>query len=290
MAPIVEIKNLTKRYEDFTLRDISFDIPEGGITGIFGPSGAGKTTLLRLLAHQMAPSAGSLRLFGLSYEESEMEIKNRIGYVAQEPAYYWNRSVRWTARFVSRFYENWDGALFYKLLDEFRISPYKRMRHLSRGQKTLVSLAIALSHEADLLLLDEPTAGLDMVLRRKILKRLRDMVADEGKTIVISSHITDGLDDVAEAIYFLDAGDLVLRSGTDELLESWKWIHFKNGSLAPALIEKLVEVEKQPFSSRGLTREYPAIRELLADGIASGEVKVENAKLDDILIALLQGE
>jgi len=290
MAPIVESKKLTKQYEDFTLRDITLDIPEGGITGIFGPSGAGKTTLIKLLAHQMAPSAGSLRLFGLSYDDSEKEIKNRIGYVAQEPAYYWNRSVRWTARFVSRFYERWDGARFYKLLEEFRISRRKRMRHLSRGQKTLVSLAIALSHEADLFLLDEPTAGLDMVLRRNILRRLRDLVADEGKTIVISSHITDGLDDVAESIHFLDAGDLVLQSNTEELLASWKWIHFKNGSLAPGLLDRLVEVEKQPFSSRGLTRDFPAIREELSEGIATGDVKVANAKLDDILIALLQGE
>ena len=290
MAPIVETENLTKRYEDFRLSDINLGISEGGITGIFGPSGAGKTTLIRLLAHQMAPSEGSLRLFGLSYDGSEREIKNRIGYVAQEPAYYWNRSVRWTARFVSNFYERWDGACFYKLLDEFRISPFKRLKHLSRGQKTLVSLAIALSHEADLFLLDEPTAGLDMVLRRNILKRLRDLVADEGKTIVISSHITDGLDDVAEAIHFLDGGDLVLQADTDELLASWKWVHFKNGSLAPAVVDRLVEVEKQPFSSRGLTREFPAIRELLADGIASGDIKVANAKLDDILIALLQGE
>ena len=101
MNPIVEVQNLTKRYEDFTLRDITLQIPPGGITGIFGPSGAGKTTLLKLLANQIPGSSGNVRVFGLSFDEREKEIKNRIGYVAQEPNYYWSRSVRWTARFVS---------------------------------------------------------------------------------------------------------------------------------------------------------------------------------------------
>jgi ABC-2 type transport system ATP-binding protein len=290
MNPIIEVQNLTKRYEDFSLRDITLEIPPGGITGIFGPSGAGKTTLIKLLANQIPRSSGDVRIFGLSFDDSEKEIKDRIGYVAQEPNYYWGKSVRWTARFVSKFYERWDGACFYKLIDEFKISPYKKLKNLSRGQKTLVSLAIALSHEADLYLLDEPASGLDMVLRRRILERLRELVEDLGKTVIISSHLTDGLDDIAESIYFIDDGALVMQADKEDLLADWKWIHFKNGSLAPEIVDRLVDVEKQPFGSRGLTREFPAIRDQLGQGMASGDVKIANANLDDILIAMLEGE
>jgi ABC-2 type transport system ATP-binding protein len=290
MNPIIEVQNLTKRYEDFSLRDITLEIPQGGITGIFGPSGAGKTTLIKLLAHQIPRCSGEVRIFGLSYEDREKEIKNRLGYVAQEPNYYWGKTVRWTARFVSKFYERWDGACFYRMIDDFKISPYKKLKNLSRGQKTLVSLAIAFSHEADLYLLDEPASGLDMVLRRRILWRLRELVEDEGKTVVISSHLTDGLDDIAESIYFLDDGDLVLKADKENLLADWKWVHFKNGSLGPEIVDRLVDVEKQPFGSRGLTREFPVIRDRLAGGMASGDVKIANAKLDDILIAMLEGK
>jgi ABC-2 type transport system ATP-binding protein len=289
MDPILEVTNLTKQYEDFTLRNVTLTVPKGCITGLFGPSGAGKTTLMKLIANQIAASSGSIRVLGLSYADREKEIKNRIGYVPQEPSFYSARSVRGIARFVSRFFARWDCACFYRLLEESRISPHKKVNHLSRGQKTLLSIAIALSHEPELLLFDEPTSGLDMVLRRTVLSRLRDFVADGEKTVVISSHLTHSLDDIAEFIQFLDDGDLVLESGKDDLLDSWKWIHFKNGSLGPDVVDKLNDVERQPFGSRGLTKDFPAIREQLAAGIACGDVKVANAKLDDILIALLKG-
>lgn len=289
MTPVIEVRNLTKHYEDFTLDNISLEIPAGCITGIFGPSGAGKTTLIKLIANQTPPSGGSVRLFGLSYADREREIKNRIGYLAQEPSFYWSKSVRWTARFVSRFYPRWDRTRFQRLLEEFGVNPFKKLKNLSRGQKTLVSLAIALSHDADLLLLDEPSAGLDMVLRRRILARLRDFVADGDRTVVISSHITDGLDDVAETIRFLDDGRLVLQADKDDLLASWKRIHFRDGALGPEVVDRLTDIETQPFGNSGLTRDFPAIRAQLDDGIASGEVKVANASLDDILIALLKG-
>ena len=289
MTPIIELQNLTKRYEDFSLRDITLEIPEGGITGIFGPSGAGKTTLIKLLANQIPRSSGDVRIFGLSFEEREKEIKNRIGYVAQEPHYYWSKTVRWTARFVSRFYERWDGAGFYRLIDEFKISPYKRLKNLSRGQKTLVSLAIAFSHEADLYLLDEPASGLDMVLREHPHPAAgAGRGHGQDRDHLLPSHRRPGR---------YRGDDLLPRwrhshhaRDKEDLLADWKWLHWKNGSLAPDVTDRLIDVEKQPFGSRGLTKEFPAIRERLEQGISSGDVKTANAKLDDILIAMLEGE
>jgi len=290
MTAILEAKSLTKRYHDFALRDISLEIPCGCIVAFFGPIGAGKTTLMKLLARQIPASSGTVRVFGLSYDDREKEIKNRIGYVPQEPSFYVDRSVGFNARFAAPFFERWDGGAFYRMLDEFKISREKTIKHLSRGQKTLLSIALALSHEADLLILDEPTAGLDIVLRRTILDHLRQFVADGDRTVVVASHITDGLEEIAEYVNFLDEGKLVFQSEKDELLARWKRIHFREGALSPDLVRQLTDVRMQPFGSSGLTRDFSAMREQLSPGIASGDVKVENARLDEILIAMLKGE
>jgi ABC-2 type transport system ATP-binding protein len=290
MTAILEAMSLTKRYHDFTLRDISLEIPGGCIVAFFGPIGAGKTTLMKLLARQIPASSGTVRVFGLSYDDREKEIKNRIGYVPQEPSFYVDRSVGFNARFAAPFFERWDGGAFYRMLDEFKISREKSVKHLSRGQKTLLSIALALSHEADLLILDEPTAGLDIVLRRTILDHLRQFVADGDRTVVVASHITDGLEEIAEYVNFLDEGRLVFQSEKDELLARWKRIHFREGALSPDLVRQLTDVRMQPFGSSGLTRDFAALREQLAPGIAAGDVKVENARLDEILIAMLKGE
>jgi ABC-2 type transport system ATP-binding protein len=286
----MEAKDLTKRYHDFTLTDISVEIPPGCITAFFGPTGAGKTTLMKLLTRQIPATSGTVRVFGLSYEDRETEIKSRIGYVPQEPVGYKDRSVEFNARFAASFYERWDGGAFYRMLDEFKVSRDKAVKRLSRGQKTLLSIALVLSHEADLLILDEPTAGLDVILRRSMLERLRKFAADGKRAVVVSSHITDGLEDIAEYIYFLSEGRLVFQSEKDDLLARWKRVHFKDGVLAPDLIGQLVDVRQHPFGNSGLVRDFSAVREQLAAGIASGDVKVENARLDDILIALHQGE
>ena len=290
MTPILEATGLTKRYHDFTLKDVSVEVPAGCITAFFGPTGAGKTTLMKLLAHQIPATSGTVRVFGFGYDDREKEIKERIGYVPQEPNCYQNRSVEFNARFAASFFDRWDGGAFYRMLDEFRVGREKTFKLLSRGQKTLFALALALSHEADLLILDEPTAGLDAILRRSVLERLRTYAADGERAVIVSSHITDGLEEIAEVVNFLSDGRLVVRSEKDELLARWKRIHFKDGALPPDLVRELADVRRQPFGSSGLARDFPALRERLAPGIAAGDVKVENAKLDDILIAMHQGE
>ena len=290
MAIILEAQGLTKHYDDFSLKDISFEIPSGCVFGVFGPTGAGKTTLMKLLVRQIPASSGTVRVFGLGYADREKEIKNRIGYVSQEPFFYQDRSVEFNARFAASFYERWDGGVFNRMLEEFRVGREKTFKRLSRGQKTLFAIALALSHEADLLVLDEPTAGLDVILRRTILERLRRFAAEEEKTVVVASHVTDGLEDVAEHINFLDNGKLVVRSDRDELLARWKRVHFKEGALPPDLVGQLADVRRQPFGSSGLTSDFPAIRGSLEAGIARGDVRIENTRLDDILIALHQGE
>ena len=124
----------------------------------------------------------------------------------QEPVFYPDKTVQWTARFAAPYFASWDGARFFGLLDEFRVNPLKKVKHLSGGQKKLLALAFALSHGAELLILDEPTAGLDVVYRRALLDRLRAFVADGDKAVIVASHVTDGLDEIAEEIHILRRG------------------------------------------------------------------------------------
>jgi len=289
MDTILEARNLTKQYEDFSLSGVSVEVRPGSIVGFFGPNGAGKSTLIKILAHQAPAQAGSVRVFGLSYEDREREIKNRVGYVAQEPPFYADKTVQWTARFAAPYFARWDGAGFYGLLEEFRVNPLKKVKHLSGGQKKLLSLALALSHGADLLVLDEPTAGLDVVYRRALLERLRAFVADGERSVIAASHVTDGLDQIAEDVYIMNEGRLVMHEDKDELLSKWKWIHFRDGALAPAIVDRLSNVQRQPFAVSGLTGDFAGLRQALEGALAAGDAKVQNAKLEDILVSLIKG-
>jgi ABC-2 type transport system ATP-binding protein len=289
MDTILEARNLTKHYEDFSLRSVSLAVRRGSIAGFFGPNGAGKSTLVKLLAHQAPSHMGTVRVFGLSYEDGEREIKNRIGYVPQEPVFYPDKSVQWTARFAAPYFARWDGGSFYGLLDQFKVNPLKKVKHLSGGQKKLLSIAFALSHDAELLILDEPTAGLDVVYRRALLDRLRAFVADGEKTVIVASHITDGLDEISEDVSFLTDGRIVLHEDKDDLLSRWKWIHYKDGALGPGVEDRLTSVQRQPFGNRGLTGDFPAVPADLAPALAAGDAKVENASLEDILVSFIKG-
>lgn len=288
MDTVIESAGLTKHYEDFSLREVGLTVRRGSISGVFGPNAAGKSTLLRLLAGQVPMGSGTLRVLGRTFADAEQDLKNRIGYVAQEPSFYEDRTVEWHARFVAPCFARWDGAGFHQLLEDFRVNPLKKVKHLSGGQKKLLALALALSHGADVLILDEPTAGLDVVHRRSLLDRLRTLAAGGDTTIVVASHITDGLDEVAEDITFLLDGRVVLHAGADDLMTKWKWIHYKAGTLDRSAEGRLSCLRHQPFGSRGLTDDYPAIKTAVAAAVTAADARIEHASLEDILLSFIK--
>ncbi len=287
MDTVLEATDLTKDYEDFSLRGVSLTVRRGSISGVFGPNGAGKTTLLKVLAAQAPVRSGKVRLLGQTYETSERDLKNRVGYVPQEPTFYPDKTATWHARFVAPYFARWDGAGFYSLLETFRVNPLKKVKHLSGGQKKLLSLAMALSHGAELLILDEPTAGLDVVHRRSLLDRLRALAAD-GSTVIVASHITDGLDEIAEDVTFLHDGRVVLHAAADDLMTRWKWVHYKDGAVDRAVEGRFATLRRQPFGNRGLTDDFPALREAVAPALASDDARVEPASLEDILLSFVK--
>jgi len=289
MAAIVEIRDVVKRYPDFTLGPLSLSVPGGCITGLFGPSGSGKTTLAKILADIHRPNSGTVELFGLTYRTSEKEIKNRIGYVGEEQFFPKDRTVGWVARYVAQFYRTWEWETFRDLAGRFSLDEGKQVGALSRGRRAMLALAVALAHDAELLILDEPTAGLDMIVRRDILDALREFVADESRAVLIASHVTDALADVSDYVALLDTGRIVLHEEKDELLSDWKWMHFRDDALPEPTVARLKLLRSGQLGTAGLTHEYRRLRPEIEASEAAGRVRVANATLDDIMIALVKG-
>jgi len=287
---ILTVRNLKKEYVEFVLDSISWDVPKGYIMGLIGPNGAGKTTTIKLIMNLINADCGEIEVFGLDHSRNEKEVKNRIGYVGEEQYFYELRSPDWTGKFVGRFYKNWDQNKFLKLLEEFQIPKKKMIRKLSKGMKVKLSFALALSHNPELIILDEPTAGLDPVVRRDILDFLQDVTQDGSKSVIISSHITSDIARIADYITYMINGRIALTAAKDDLLANWKKIHFTPGSLDERIIRTLEKVEHHMFGSSSFTKKYPEIKDTLEKGIASGDIKVENVGLDDILISLVKGK
>ncbi len=290
MENILKISRLRKAYPEFVLEDIDWNVPKGYVTGLIGPNGAGKTTTIKLIMNLIEPDGGDVKVFGLDNIRHEKQIKNKIGYVGEEQYFYENQSARWTGEFVSHFYDRWNMEKFDELLERFEIPPKKKIKKFSKGMKVKLSLAIALSHDPELIMLDEPTSGLDPIVRRDVVDFLKTFTEENDKTVILSSHITDDISRIADYITYMINGRIVMNESKDVLLSDWKKIHFTPELLDESVIDKLESVEGHMFGSSGLTRDYPAIQEALAPGLASGDVKVESVGLDDILIALVKGD
>jgi ABC-2 type transport system ATP-binding protein len=179
--------------------------------------------------------------------------------------------------------------MFDRLLTEFRIDPSQKVGKLSKGMKVKLSFAIAFSHHPELMILDEPTSGLDPVIRREMLDRLLAFRDDKEGSVFISSHITDDIVRIADHVAFIVDGRVAIHAEKDEILSDWKRLHFKPGAIDGEIVTGLRCVEAHAFGSTGVTNRYRDLEGGISDAVASGDVKVENVSLDDVLIAFVKG-
>ncbi|MCY9534817.1 ABC transporter ATP-binding protein, partial [Paenibacillus thiaminolyticus] len=217
----IELRNLTKTYPEFTVDQVSLDVKQGYITGLIGPNGVGKSTLIKMMIGLIRPDSGSVKILGCDMPNQEIDIKQRIGIVSDDCFYYEHLTIRDTKRMIAPFYKKWNEKKFNSYLEQFELSPKKKIKDLSKGMKVKLSLAVALSHEAELLIMDEPTSGLDPVFRRELLDLLADMMQDERNSIIFSTHITTDLDRIADYIAFINRGKLVFNEAKDEVLDRY---------------------------------------------------------------------
>lgn len=217
MNLVMEIEGLSKNYKNFSLTDINLKIPYGHIVGLIGENGAGKTTLISLILNQIKRSDGSIKIFGKDNLQKEKEIKEDIGFVMDECCFYNCLSPNNIQKIMQQIYRNWDSSQYTQLLKDFQIVNTKKISEMSKGMKSKLMLAVAMSHHPKFLILDEITSGLDPVIRDDILMFLKDFVRNGENAVFFSTHITSDLDKVADDIAFLNNGQLVFYENIKKL-------------------------------------------------------------------------
>lgn len=216
----IEISGLRKCYDGFTLDNISFDVPKGSIMGFIGQNGAGKSTTMKAILNIIKTDGGAIKLLGMDHIKDEAQIKECIAAVFDECPFHDSFKAKQINILFRGLYQNWDEKQFFDYLDRFHLPRKKKIGEFSKGMKMKMQIAAALSHKAKLLIMDEPTTGLDPVVRNEILDVFREYLSDENNSILLSSHITSDLDKIADCVTFIDNGKLLLTGYKDEILES----------------------------------------------------------------------
>src|SRR5205809_1147417 len=215
---VVAVTNLSRRFGSKTvLNDVTLDAPRGSVFGLVGENGAGKTTLIKHILGLLRAEAGSVRVFGTDPVAEPVEVLGRIGYLSEQPDLPGWMRVDELLRYTKAFYPKWDMAYAKKMLVQFGLNPTQRLNTLSKGQRAKAGLLAAQAHRPELLLLDEPSSGLDPIVRRDILEAVIHTVADEGRTVFFSSHLLEEIERVCDHVAMLHQGKLVLCGPLDEI-------------------------------------------------------------------------
>lgn len=284
MENILEIRYLSKKYSGFALEEINLNLKKGYITGLIGPNGAGKTTIIKLLMNLIKRDRGEIQIFGLDNIKFEKEIKQRIGFVYDENYFYEELTLQDIKRIVKPYYRHWDDRVYEKLMKQFQLPGKKKIKELSKGMKMKFSLALALSHQAELLIMDEPTSGLDPVFRNELLDILYEYMAEENRGILFSTHIISDLDKIADYITLIDQGKIVVSCSKEELQEKYILVKGEKKYLDEQLRQELIGLKESQYGGfEGLTTEKDKISSLYKDLI------LERPTLEEILLFTVRG-
>lgn len=275
----IECRGLTKAYQDFTLDDLTFDLPAGCILGLVGENGAGKSTTLKLLMNAIPRDGGQVTVLGADNQSPGfLDTKQDIGVVLDEACFPEVITPKELGKIMGYAYQNWDQSQYEGYLARFRLPLNKKFKDFSRGMKMKLAIAVALSHQAKLLLLDEATSGLDPMVRDEILDVFNDFTRQEENTVILSSHIVSDLEKICDYIAFLHRGKLVLFEEKDRLLEEY--------AMVKGTAEQLEELDPAAVAGKKVTP-YGAQALVRRSGIPAGFV-TERTNLEDIILFLAQ--
>lgn len=216
----IEIKNITKHYDGFTLDNISFNVPKGSIMGFIGQNGAGKSTTINTILNIIKADSGEIRVFGKDTRTADVQIKQDISAVFDELPFHEQLNAKALDKILRHIFKGWSSETFFGYLERFQLPVKKKFGQFSKGMKMKLQIAAALSHNAKLLIMDEATTGLDPVVRNEILDIFLEYLQDEEHSILMSSHITSDLEKIADSVTFIDKGRLLITGYKDEILES----------------------------------------------------------------------
>lgn len=284
MENILEIKNLSKKYKGFELKNINLELPKGMIMGLIGENGAGKSTTIKAILNVINRDSGDIKIFGLDNIENEKKIKEEIGVVLDDSFFSEYLNPADINKIMRNIYKNWDENLYFKYIGDFKLPKDKITKEYSSGMKMKLKIAVALSHHPKLLILDEPTSGLDPVARNEILDIFQDFIQDEEHAILVSSHITSDLEHIADYITFINEGEIILTKTRDELLENY--------GIVKCTEEEFKNIDKNDFIKFKKSRyEYDVLVENKLEFVKKYSIQiVDKPTIEDIMLIYIKGE
>ncbi|MDD6334027.1 MAG: ABC transporter ATP-binding protein [Clostridia bacterium] len=275
---VIEVKNVTKDYGDFKIDNISFAVPEGSVCGFIGQNGAGKTTTIKAILDVINVDAGEIFVFGQDVKIDSARLREDIGVVFDEMGFHEFMTGKDINIMMKNIYKNWDENVFFEYLKKFSLPSKKPCGDFSRGMRMKLQIAVALSHNAKLLIMDEPTSGLDPIVRNEMLQIFREYVIEEDHTILLSSHITGDLEKLSDEVVFINGGRIVLAGNKDEILEKHGLLKCKKDELREISDELIVHTEVETFGVTVLVNDKNACAKLYP------QMVIEQASLEDIML------
>ena len=251
---LLSVEGLCKSYPKFQLKGVSFQLERGYIMGFIGRNGAGKTTTLKSMLNLVRPDAGRISYFGMDFSRSELACKQRIGAMFGAFSHYPRERLKNIAAVTRRFYDDWDDGVFSSYMDRFELDGGKRVNELSAGMKVKFALALALSHNAELLILDEPTSGLDPVSRDDLVALFQELIEEGGRSILFSPHITSDLEKCADYITYIKDGEIIASTDKEGFTGAYRLVRGREGQLTEALSQRLLGLRKNAFGFEAMAR------------------------------------
>ncbi|MNB82147.1 ABC transporter ATP-binding protein YtrB [compost metagenome] len=262
---VLDIKNVNKQYEHFSLKNVSFQLEQGYIMGFIGINGAGKTTTIKSILNLISMDGGEIHALGKDITQHELELKQEIGYAFGDVNFYNRNKIKTLTNVIKTFYHNWDDETYRRYLKKFNLNENKKIAELSTGMKVKYSLALALSHGAKLLILDEPTSGLDPSARDNLLSIFQELVQDGEISILFSTHITSDLEKCADYITYIHDGEIVNSAEKEAFVDAFRLL---NGTKEQLELVKnhLISYKTNSFGFTGLiyTKDFDPSRGIIS--------------------------
>lgn len=282
---IIEFNQVKKQMGNFVLDIPKLEIKQGYITGFIGQNGAGKTTTIKLIMDLLNKDSGEIKVCGKSMTKNPHELKNIIGYVGEPSGYVEECSIKDIKNMMSPFYTNWDEALYSKYIKRFDLDINKKVKELSQGQNKQLALVMALARRPKLIVLDEPTANLDPIVRSYILSVLMEHMQDEEVSVFYSTHITTDLEKASDYIVYIQNGKIVFNESKEFIQENYYNVKGPKKILSEDKRSKLIGCEESKFNFEGLTNNYEEAHKLFGN-----EAIYERASIEEIMICMERGK
>lgn len=280
---VLEVKAINKRFKDFSLDNISFNLPQGYIMGYVGQNGAGKTTTLNIITHLMNVDSGEVRIDGFTYDENPIGYKESIGFIGDESYFPQEFTVKNVKDILSDFYPSFREADFMSMIKNWNLPENKKLKDFSRGMKVKLMFASILARDTKLLILDEATNGLDPVVRADVLTLLQEYIADGNKSVLFSTHIMSDLEEIADYIFFIDDGKKVICDYKEDMTEDYIIVKGGREDLSDKLKKSLIGLKVTGVGFEGLLESEKAV-------YLPKDIVIEKPSIDQIVVHFIQSK